>query len=84
MVIDWFLTACCLYGARLKSEGRPYQQPALGVNLAIGPQLEYTRARCSKLAPYVRRAVALMYATNSALSPPKWGPSGQGVCCWCK
>jgi hypothetical protein len=25
-MIDWFLTACCLYGARLKSEGRPYSE----------------------------------------------------------
>jgi hypothetical protein len=23
-MIEWFSTACCLYGARLKSEGRPY------------------------------------------------------------
>jgi hypothetical protein len=25
-MIDWFSTACCLYGTRLKSEGRPYAQ----------------------------------------------------------
>jgi hypothetical protein len=30
-MIDWFSTACCLYGARLKSEGRPYELDGLGL-----------------------------------------------------
>jgi hypothetical protein len=50
-MMDWFSTACCLYGARLKSEGRPwcYQVKAKGKRGTGGVGVRAAHCLCTLL-----------------------------------